>query len=230
MQHRSATDIAERVKQIQHDNEWPEVWDIRDALNATEQDELLRALFDQLQVMDYDDEKQTRVLDLMLTTDHMQALPYLRAMLQIATRPIVKCHLCWILEGNADTSCIDGLGHLALSDPDPLVRSCALIALSFIHDTRIIPILQHVAANDEGICNGQRVGDVAQKILQQQPGAEVRVGSAEHGAGADTCQRGSFSCNGATRPAQRATTDVVACRSTWALARLTQSDTMSSVA
>jgi hypothetical protein len=164
MTNASPPEIVALVRQFTGDN-WFHVHELASGLRPHEKAACLQLLSDELRVAD--EEKQTRIIDLMLTIDPEQAMSYMLRILQQTPSSQVKYHICWIGEGYADASWIPVLHTLVRTDPDPAARMAGIITLAFIKDPSVIPILQEVVNNDTGEVHGRRLSDEAQILLRE---------------------------------------------------------------
>lgn len=157
-------EIVALVRQFTGDN-WFHVHELARGLSPYEKDACLQLLSHELRFAD--EEKQTRIIDLMLTTDPNQAISFVLRILQQTPSSQVKCHICWIGERRADASWIPVLHTLVRTDPEPAVRMAGIITLAFIKDPSVIPVLQEVMDYDTGEVHGRRLSDEAQILLNE---------------------------------------------------------------
>lgn len=150
-------ELVALVRQFTGDT-WFHLHELARGVRPDERDQCMQLLFDELRVAD--EEKQTRIIDLMLTTDPEQAMSSLLRILPQAPSNQVKYHICWLGEGYADASWIPVLQQLVRTDPDPAARLAAMITLAFIGDPSVIPILQEVVEHDTGEVHGRRLRDI----------------------------------------------------------------------
>lgn len=157
-------EIVALVRHFTGDN-WFHLYELTQGLSPAAKDRCLQLLVDELPVAH--EEKQTRIIDLMLYIDPLQSLPYLLQILRQTPSSAVKYHICWIGEGRADASWVPVLHTLVRTDPDPAVRMAGIITLAFIKDPSVIPVLQEVMDYDTGEVHGRRLSDEAQILLQE---------------------------------------------------------------
>lgn len=167
MTNNTAADIAALVRNFTGDN-WYELWERSHNLSPHEQEQLLHNLVAELRFAD--EEKQTRILDLMLEIDRAKARPLIENIVQNIGSSLIKQHICWRLEGWADDAWLPLFSRLLLNDSDVEVRLGAAITLSFIYHPQAIAALQYARDHDNVEHNGLRVSDVARQLLDDMQG------------------------------------------------------------
>ena len=129
-------------------NYWFNLWERACGLSPSDQEQLFAYLVEDMRLAD--EEKQTRIIDLMLTTDRTKALPYIDTIVQTTTSAYVRHHVCWAMDGWADAHWIPLLSRILREDPDIHVRRAAIITLARIDDPQVDLILDAAKQHDRG--------------------------------------------------------------------------------
>ena len=117
-------------------------------MSPSDQEQLFTYLVEDMRLA-YE-EKQTRIIDLMLNIDRTKALPYIDTIIQTTTSALVRHHVCWAMDGWADARWIPLLSRILREDPDIDVRRAAIITLARIDDPQVDLILDAAKQHDRG--------------------------------------------------------------------------------
>ena len=139
--------VAAHVRTFEGNN-WSNLWERARGLSPSDQEQLFTYLVADMRLAD--EEKQTRIIDLMLHTDRTKALPYIDTFIQTTTSADVRHHVCWAMDGWADARWIPLLSRIVREDPDIHVRRAAIIALPWINDPQVDLILDAAKQQDRG--------------------------------------------------------------------------------
>ena len=129
-------------------NNWSNLGERVRGLSPSDQEQLFTYLVEDMPLAD--EEKQTRIIDLMLHTDRTKALPYIDTIVQTTTSAYVRHHVCWAMDGWADARWIPLLSRILREDPDIVVRRAAIITLARIDDPQVDLILDAAKQHDRG--------------------------------------------------------------------------------